>query len=754
MRRDKILTKSKRIFVSNRLPFNINSKTGALQRGSGGLVSALIGVHLDEPFFWLGFETDAKVADQLSSKAGDVNKNLRLKPVLLDKKLYSGYYDGFCNDVLWPLFHYESNNVFFRKKDWQSYKDANRIMAEAILKEAVSGDTVWLHDFHFMLLPGMLKEADPSLKIGFFLHTPFPSSEIFRQLPVREEVLKSMIQCDLIGFHEHSYLKHFATTIKALLGIDSGVYTADLGEHTLKMGVYPISIDIDEMREKASAPKIAELADKFRRKIKSNFLILGVDRLDYTKGIELKLRGFSRLLEKYPELRGQVNLLQVAVPTRTNVPSYMKLRQEIEQLVGAINGEYGQPGYVPVQYMFRSISEADLLALYRRSECVLITSKRDGMNLVAMEYAVCQSMATPGLIALSEFAGAASLLAQALFLNPWDEDSIANALYRAYTMPLDERKARLEGLNSILSKYSATQWAESFLGELEKKTTTLIRRGTKQISERSDSLREISRKIAQGGEKILILDYDGTLVSLQNRPMAAVLPSDIKALLEDLSTVFKVYIISGRPKEFLESQFTEDNLTLVAEHGAYSKKPNEDWKTHITSDIQSWLPEAKKAMDEYARRVPLSFVETKNAAVVWHFRQSPPAFGEYQAKKLDEELQVGLANKPVSVTFGSKIVEARATECNKGNFVRSLLESAPDSTLICIGDDITDEDMFKQLNSDHISIKVGPGHTVAQYRLNDQPDVRMFLEYLKKQVSSRHFHSEEHSNVSSSSLLR
>jgi trehalose 6-phosphate synthase/phosphatase len=663
--------------------------------------------------------------------------------VVLEKKLYSGYYDGFCNDVLWPLFHYESNNVFFRKKDWQSYKDANRIMAESILKEAAPGDTIWLHDFHFLLLPGMLKEADPTLKVGFFLHTPFPSSEIFRQLPVREEVLQSMIKCDLIGFHEHSYLKHFATTIKALLGVDSGVYKVELGEHVLKLGVYPISIDIDEMREKANSPKIGELTDKFRKKIKSNFLILGVDRLDYTKGIELKLRGFKRLLEKYPELRGQVNMLQVAVPTRINVPSYMKLRQEIEQLVGAINGEYGQPGYVPVQYMFRSILESDLLALYRRSECVLITSKRDGMNLVAMEYAVCQSMATPGLIALSEFAGAASLLAQALFLNPWDEDSIANVLYRAYTMPLDERKARLEGLNNILSKYSATQWAESFLNELERKPSSVARRSVKLIPEKPETLTEVPAKLKTNRRKILILDYDGTLVSLQNRPMAAVLPSEIKALLEDLNGLYQVYIISGRPKEFLESQFPEDSVTLVAEHGAFSKKPNEEWKTHITSDIQSWMPEAKKAMDEYTRRVPLSFVESKCAAVVWHFRQSPPAFGEYQAKKLDEELQVGLANQPVSVTFGSKIVEARATECNKGNFVRSLLESNPECTIVCIGDDVTDEDMFKQLNSDHVSVKVGPGHTLAQYRLRDQPDVRTFLEFLKKQSSPGILHSTE-----------
>lgn len=737
------MTKAKRIFVSNRLPFNINSKTGALQRGSGGLVSALLGVHLEEPFFWMGFETDKNTADQLTEKAGDINRKLHLRPVVLEKELYKNYYDGFCNDVLWPLFHYEGNQVYFRRKDWQAYKEANRIMSEAILKVANPGDTVWLHDFHFLLLPALLKTANPQLKVGFFLHTPFPSAEIFRQLPVREEVLKSMIRCDLIGFHEHSYLRHFSVTIKALLGVDSGVFKAEIGDHTLKLGVYPISIDIDEMREKARSEKIGELTEKFRKKIRSNFLILGVDRLDYTKGIELKLRGFSRLLEKYPELRGKVNLLQIAIPTRTTVPSYIKLRQEVEQLVGSINGQYGQPGYVPVQYMFRSVSESDLLALYRRADCMLITSKRDGMNLVAMEYAVCQRQETPGLLALSEFAGAASLLAQALFLNPWDEDSIANVLYRAVTMPIEEKQTRLQGLNNILSKYSATRWAESFLTDLEKNVPSNERKGISLVLDNPDSTRELLQKFKHAERKILILDYDGTLVAIQDQPLTAVLSDEMKSLIEDISSEYQTYIISGRPREFLESQFAETSCTLVTEHGAYSKKAGEaEWQSHLTSDIKSWFPEAKRAMEEYSKRVPLSFLEIKSASIVWHFRQSPPAFAEYQAKKLDDELQVGLANQPVTVTLGNKIVEARAVECNKGNFVRSLLKEFPDCSVLCIGDDVTDEDMFRQLGTKHISIKVGPGKTTAQYRIKDHVQVRMLLELLKNQVAAEVYSSQ------------
>ncbi|MEK6554858.1 MAG: trehalose-6-phosphate synthase, partial [Bdellovibrionota bacterium] len=373
------MTKPKRIFVSNRLPFNISTKTGDLQRGSGGLVSALMGVHLDQPFYWLGFETDPGVAAELKQKAQQVDKQLRLQPVVINKKLYDSYYDKFSNDVLWPLFHYESQHVLFRREDWNSYVEANRLMADEILKVAIETDTVWIHDFHFFLLPAMLKERMPKLQVGFFLHIPFPSSEIFRQLPVRQEILAGLIKADLIGFHEHSYLRHFTVSLTAQMGIDSSFLRAQIGDHTLNLGVYPISIDNEGLKEKSESAAVTARTHDYENEIKSNFLVLGVDRLDYSKGLELKLRGFRRMLKKYPDVRGEINLLQVAVPTRTKVPAYMRLKKEVDQLVGTINGEFGQPGYVPVQYIFNSVVENDLLALYRRADSILITSKRDGM---------------------------------------------------------------------------------------------------------------------------------------------------------------------------------------------------------------------------------------------------------------------------------------------------------------------------------------------------------------------------------------
>jgi trehalose 6-phosphate synthase/phosphatase len=447
---------SQRIFISNRLPFSVDATTGELKRGSGGLVSALMGVTLDESFYWFGFETDAEQAKGIQEKMPARFPHLRCQPVVLDKKLYEAYYDGFANDVLWPLFHYEGNFTLFRRENWEAYQEANRLMAEKILTVCGDEDEVWIHDFHFLLLPQYLREKKPRLKIGFFLHIPFPATEIYRQLPVREEILRALTQCDLIGFHEHSYLRHFVVALQTLLGVETHFFRAQIGEHVLNMGVYPISVDNQELHQRSKHEAVKAKAKEYELHKKKNFLVLGVDRLDYTKGVELKLRGFQRALQKYPDLHGKMQLLQIAVPTRKNVLTYQNLRTEVEQLVGGINGEFGRMDYNPVNYIYNSVSETELLAIYQTADACLITSKRDGMNLVAMEYALCQDLKNPGTLILSEFAGAASLLSEALMINPWDEDSIADALHRAFTMAETERRQRIQKLQSVLSRYSAT----------------------------------------------------------------------------------------------------------------------------------------------------------------------------------------------------------------------------------------------------------------------------------------------------------
>lgn len=722
----------KRIFVSNRLPFSANTKTQTLSRGSGGLVSALLGVSLEESFYWMGFETDADSAHLLREKSQDIQKNLLCRPVLIAKEVYDTYYDGVANDLIWPLFHYETHLAAFDRENWSVYRQANAIMAEEILKVAEDGDTVWIHDFHFFLLPKMLKDRNPKIKVGFFLHIPFPSFEIFRQLPVREEILQGLAASDLVGFHEHSYLRHFITSLKAFLGMDSSLFKAEIGSHTLNLGVYPISIDTAEFKSKAEAPGVARLCQSYRREGPGEFKILGVDRLDYTKGLELKLRGFQRALRLYPELVGQVSLLQVAVPTRLKVPFYAKIKRNLEQLVGAINGEFGTPDYVPVQYIFKSIPEETLLALYRRADATIVTSKRDGMNLVAMEFAVAQDIEHPGVLILSEFTGAASLLPDALIVNPWDAEMVAESIFRSYHMPLEEKRQRLHNLQQILLRYSASQWAESFLADLEKNSAAESLECPPLPA--SPERWPLPMQTSLRHHKVrLMLDYDGTLAAIQPKPEMAILEARVKNLLLKINEDIEVFILSGRPRSFLESQFGDLPLNLVAEHGAFYRLAGQKWQSRVTSDVHSWYSEVETALNSYCSKVPYSFVEKKEAGLVWHFRQSPADFADYMSKKLDDELKACLGNEPVSVVLGSKIVEAKASECNKGSFLRWLMQSSFKDTAyyICVGDDRTDEDMFRVLGEKGVAIKVGLEATSASYHLPRQSDVVPFLETLE-----------------------
>lgn len=738
------MANSKRIFVTNRLPFTINTETKELRRGSGGLVSALLDVDLGQPFKWMGFETDSQVIKNLNSVSHDKWKNIDIHPVFIEKKQYDTYYNKFANDNLWPLFHYETQHSTYSKDGWEAYQHANQVMAEEVLKICGPEDTIWIHDFHFMLLPQILKSKKPNLKVGFFLHIPFPSSEIFKQLPVREKILNGLIACDLIGFQEHSYLRHFVVSLGAFLGIESSFFKAIIGNHTLNLGVYPISINTELFKKKSHHPEIDKAAEKYKKKISSDFLILGIDRLDYMKGIELKLQGFKRALQKYPSLRGRLNLLQIAIPTRTGVPAYVNLKNQIEQLVGNINGEFGSPGYTPVHYIYNSVRERDLLGLYRRADCLLITSKRDGMNLVAMEYTMSQNLNEPGTLILSEFIGASSLLGSAQIVNPWDEDAIADEIYNCFNMPPLVKSKKISEMQATLSQYSATNWANSFLDDLDSTSKKSIYSPPKTITENIDSWpNDFYQKMNSKNSKVLFIDYDGTLVPIQKKPKDAQIDSDTLLLLNKLNEYIPICIISGRPKEFIDEQFKESNFTFIAEHGAYFRFKNESWRNRVTSDIKSWYQEVEKVMQSYTYRVPQSFIEKKEASLVWHYRESPTDFSNYQAKKLFDELQVVLANQPVVISSGSKIVEAKAVECNKGNFLRWYMEqmepTTPAQIYLCIGDDLTDEDMFHALQlKQGYSIKVGSQKSVANLHLIDQKTVNLFLSQILELSISLH----------------
>ena len=730
---------SRWIIVSNRLPFSYDEKKQKLSPSSGGLVTAIRGIKTKEEVLWVG-SLPSDVPKSLVENYQDKDK-IHFSYPDLEKELYESYYNGFCNDVLWPILHYETDSVKFRPKNWQDYIKVNEIFARHIVKIAKEDDIIWLHDFHLFLVPKMIKKLNPNLKVGFFLHVPFPSSEIWRQLPCRKEILEAMIHADLIGFHDFAYLRHFVSSVYNLLGIHSSLLEIKSAHNRTKLGVYPVSIDTQDFINKASSKKTAKEIDRYGLKKNGTKYILGVDRLDYSKGLLYKLEAFQRFLRNNPQYAGKVQLIQIAVPSRTEVPEYIKLRHDVERLVSEINGEFSQIDHIPVKYIFNSVSVYELMALYRACDILLVTSKRDGMNLVCLEYIAAQDPKDPGVVMLSEFAGAASTLSHATLINPMDIQDTANKIKASLETDIEERKRRLTPMLEYLKHYTATVWASAFISHLKKKT---LESNPKLIDLSISKNMEDLRKLFLGKEKALLLDYDGTLTPIVNDPKDALLKANMKALIRELQQEpdTEVVVVSGREANFIQEQFKGVDCYLACEHGArfYDYK-KQKWRNLVSSDKTQWFSQAAQIIKEYTRRTPDSFFEKKNYAIAWHYRKSPQDFGEFQARKLVIDLESALSHLPVTVILGKKVVEVKAIEANKGYFAQWFASRylKKNQLVFALGDDRTDEDMFRSLETKGECVRVGsPDNTGAKYFIEKQEDVyktlkKLFLEEKSKE---------------------
>lgn len=733
---------SRWITVANRLPFSLSADKRRITPSSGGLVSALSGVKTKGERIWLGCAPDHLNQhdwrhdwrhDGPNIRSGlKSNSNWTYQPVFPSKTLYDSYYNGFCNDVLWPLLHYQSELVKFRTDTWNAYREMNQLVAREIAGVAKEDDLVWIHDFHFFLLPKMLRELRPELRIGFFLHVPFPSSEIFRELPVRDQILDSLLASNLVGFHDYAYLRHFTISCLRLLGLETEFLSIKREGHTTKLGVFPVSIDTDLFVRRSRDPKVLGLTKEMSRPY---FMFLGVDRLDYMKGLDLKLMAFRNLLKQCPQYREKVGLLQVAVPTRAGVPVYNRLARETARLVGEINGEFSTPTWTPVQYLHSSVSHDQLIALYKSTDALLVTSKRDGMNVVVYEYIASQDDERPGVVLLTEFAGALSTLSHTLSINPWDLDDTARKMQIAMEMPKQEKLDRLNTMKDYITNYTATDWAESFISDLEKQVVETSK-GPLPARLDATALDAICDRVIGLRPKkvVLFLDYDGTIVPIQPSPELATLAPESKQRIRNLCGYpwLEIVVISGRDSRFLGQQFDGLPLRLVAEHGAKSFDPiTRRWKRRVYQDRSSWYPTALKIVTDYTSRVPQSFLEKKHFSIAWHYRKSPNDYAELQARKLAEELETGLANLPVNILRGKKVIEVRAIEANKGVYVNAHLEeSFPESVALVIGDDRTDEDMFSALRNRGVSFKVGLESSSADYSIRSQAEVLETIERL------------------------
>lgn len=725
------------IVVSNRLPFSYDSNKNKLVSSSGGLVTALKGIKSKSPIQWIG-AIQNNIPPSVVSQIKDINEfQMRYTPIEVNEDLYNSYYNDFCNDVLWPLFHYETEMLKYTNEAWESYYQVNKLFADKILEVATENDLIWIHDFHLFLVSGLLKEANPKLKVGFFLHIPFPTSEIYRHLPVRNEILQSLVQADLIGFHDYSYLRHFTSSVYNVLGVTSSLLTISHNNHKTNLGVFPVSIDTQDFIDQAESDKTKESIKNFHLKDGNHIRILGIDRLDYSKGIELKFLAFKKLLTDFPEMRGKVKFFQVAIPSRTDVIEYKKLKENIDQLISEINGEFSTPNYIPIQYMFNTVPFNDLMALYRTSNVLFVGSKRDGMNLVSLEYIVTQDPKNPGVVVLSEFAGAISTLSHVLKINPWDISETSTTLYKAITMKKEERIKKHKTMYKYLKSYTANKWATFFMKELDEKVKNMKIQKTSNLTIQHNFI-ELSNKI-RNKKIVLMIDYDGTLSPIVDDPNDAILSIETMSILDELKSKHEVIIVTGRPVNFIKDRFPSDNFEIAAEHGGiFFSQNDKQWHTLVNSGKEIWYNEALQIMDDYSQRTPESFIEKKDYSLSWHYRKSPQSFATFQSRKLLCDLESGLANFPVNFIQGKKIIEVKSIEANKGvfanwyydNIFSELSDKKCETIFIAIGDDRTDEDLFSAINKHGITIKVGEEDTSAMYRLNSQEEVNPFLKNL------------------------
>ncbi|MHC4645437.1 MAG: bifunctional alpha,alpha-trehalose-phosphate synthase (UDP-forming)/trehalose-phosphatase [Planctomycetota bacterium] len=717
------------LIVSNRLSVSVTKQPGGIRLGEsvGGLATGLASLSDSYELHWIGWP--GLVAEKLTEYENDeiaaelAERNCR--PVFLTRKQVDNYYEGFSNKTIWPLFHYFSLYAVYEDRYWQAYKQVNEIFADSVVNSAKPDDYIWVHDYQLMLVPQLVRDRLPLARVGFFLHIPFPSFELFRLLPWRTEILNGLLGADLIGFHTYDYARHFLDGAARLAGAEHSMGTLTVGDRVVKIDAFPMGIDYEKYAAAVGERKVQQNLGVIRRKVGDRKIIISIDRLDYTKGIIQRLEAFDLFLSHNPQYRGRVTLILLAVPSRTGIGDYMELRRHLEGLVGRINGEHGTIGWVPVWYLYRTVPFERLIALYSLADVALVTPLRDGMNLIAKEFVATKTEGT-GVLILSEMAGAASELGEAVIVNAHNKAAIIEAIKEALEMPEQEQIDRNRLMQSRLSRYDLKRWAHDFLETLSKVKEVQQQLSVRKLAESHRS--RLLDKYAQSQKRLLLLDYDGTLVGFAGRPDKAG-PDD--RLLELLSSLAddgrnELVIISGRDKDTLTRWLGGLDMSLIAEHGGWIRKKGADWK--MSQPLRyDWKQTVRPILELYADRTPGSAVEEKDFSLVWHFRRADAELAYRRIHELRPAVLDLTANLGVGVFEGSKIIEVRNADINKGRAVGLWLAEEKWPFVLAAGDDYTDEDLFAALPENAYSIKVGHGISRARFNVDSVQDVRLLL---------------------------
>ncbi|SKB84878.1 bifunctional alpha,alpha-trehalose-phosphate synthase (UDP-forming)/trehalose-phosphatase [Dyadobacter psychrophilus] len=730
------------VIVAYRLPFKIIRENDQAQlfQNSGGLVSAVLSLvkNKNGPVFssnekiqWIGFSENTREELEGQSLAND---EFQAHPVFIPEDVNENYYEGFCNNLIWPLCHYFPSLARFDDDYFEAYKIANKLFFDKIDEIIQPGDVVWVQDYQLMLLPDMIRQKYPDNKIGFFFHIPFPSFELFRLLPVtwRKAIVDGILGADVVGFHTNDYVEYFLKAARLVSGYGNKLHYINMSNRIVKVDSFPISVDFDKFNDAYDDPMVADARNEARQSLNQK-IIFSVDRLDYSKGIIHRLRGFQRFLERYPEWHEKVSFVMVVVPSRDTIEQYQQMKSEIDQTVGRINADYGNIYWQPIIYQYRSMPYHELVGMYTASDVALITPVRDGMNLVCKEY-VASRKDRKGVLILSEMAGAAAELGEALIINPLDIQDIADAIKNAFEMPEEEQTKRMDAMRERIKDYDVFAWTEDFFTQmtmLEQEHERL-----RQVFLTNKGIDAIRHAYATATNRILFFDYDGTLAPIVPDPAKAIVSEDVKKLILEIAKRDTVIIISGRDRYFLDNLFRDLPVHIIAEHGALIRTTGSDEWILNESYEENWKESIRPIMDIYAKRCPGAFVEEKETSLAWHYRTADEK--EY-AQRRAQELLWQLKNyiQPelnLQVIDGSKVVEVKKTAFNKGTASRAFVENGNYDFVLAIGDDTTDEDMFEALPETAYTIKIGDDLSAARNHIRSQEEVFHFLNFMVSSI--------------------
>lgn len=719
----------KTIIIANRLPVKIEKVENSFNiiRSEGGLATGLGSLESDSEIYWVGWPGIFTEDEDEKREILDKLHSMNFHPVFLSADHIEKYYEGYSNSIIWPLCHYFFSFVQYRADYWEAYQEVNTLFCNEALQFIENDDIVWVQDYQLMLLPKKIRDKKPNTNIGYFHHIPFPSYELFRVLPEREEILEGMLGADLIGFHTHDYMRHFISAIYRVLNLNCNLDEVSLNNRIVHIDAFPMGINYEQYNNAPNLPEVKEKSELLKQSLGQRDIILSVDRLDYSKGILHRLYGFEQFLKNNPEYHEKVSLAMIVVPSRDSVNNYAELKNHIDQLISEINGKYSKLGWNPIYYFYRSFSFVELIAMYDIAQIALVTPLRDGMNLVAKEY-LATKCNNPGVLILSEMAGAATELQDAIIINPNDTNQIENAILIALNMPEKEKIDRLNKMQKRISRQDVKRWANDFVDELLE-----IKDQNREILQKvvgKRQLTQIKKAYDDAKSRLILLDYDGTLAPFVKKPEDAIPSDEVIELLNKMSSDSKnrVVINSGRDHQILDKWFKGLDLDFAAEHGMFYKENNR-WHKNLKKKIV-WDDEIINIIQHAIDKTPRSFMEQKEASLVWHYRNVDVWLAELRSQQLVNALIAPCSRLNLQIVPGNKIVEIKPPDFTKGSEVIRRMEQHNYDFILAIGDDTTDEDMFRVLPPDGVSIKVGNFSPAAKYRIPLQSSVVPFLNNL------------------------